>query len=156
MNKLTFWRHQVVQQVSAYDLCWKAVEKRCFLFDLQQDALNTPAVKEQFGVKEGYLLLDQTCQKVLLESPTLEEKPQQRLNYHHNSTLQAVFRFTTSCQLLYTCNTFCASNKTKQMPASTCKTHARRDPTWLVQTPQKLKMTQIRPTKQKTGAAEWL
>lgn len=28
LNQLTFWRHQVLQQVSADDLCWKAVEKR--------------------------------------------------------------------------------------------------------------------------------
>lgn len=55
--------------------------------------------KEQFGVKEGYLLLDQTCQKVLLESPTLEEKPQQILKIVA-ITAQAVFRFITPCLLV--------------------------------------------------------
>lgn len=44
-----------------------------WFFNVQQDAVH--------GQEEVYLLLDQTCQKVLLESPTLEEKAQRYLNH---------------------------------------------------------------------------
>lgn len=56
---------------------------------LLSTTLNISAIKHQLGVEKVYLLLDQTCQKVLLESPTLEEKAEQYLSeYHHKSEHQ--------------------------------------------------------------------
>lgn len=45
-------------------------------------------MQQQLGAQKVYLLLGQTCQKVLLESPTLEEKAEQYLKYSHNSEHQ--------------------------------------------------------------------
>lgn len=105
LNKLTFWRHQVLQQVSADDLCLKRVEKRDGFY-LIYNRMRERHQQQKDSLESGKVTFCwvKHVRKFFWKVQHWKKNHSKYLNSSPNSSLQAVFRFITPCQLLSTWN----------------------------------------------------